>query len=87
MADLLRQRIRVGGCLGYSARKPHDVMVKQLLLAHSIPGQSRPVRRPHPTWMDTAIHGMGSLGHMLQVGLPRDWANLALDRYVWRGGG
>ena len=33
--------------------------------------------------------GMGSLGHTLQTDLPRDWANLAVDRDVWRaeGGG
>ena len=28
---------------------------------------------------------MGSLGRMLQIDLPRDWANLALHRDVWRG--
>ena len=38
------------------------------------------------TWMDTAMHDMGSLGSMLQIDLPRDWANLALYRDVWRGG-
>ena len=38
--------------------------------------------RPHFTWMDTT---MGSLGHTLQIDLPRDWANLALYRDVWRG--
>ena len=37
------------------------------------------------TWMDTAMHDMGSLGRMLQIDLPRDWANLALYRDVWRG--
>ena len=31
------------------------------------------------------MHDMGSLGRMLQIDLPRDWANLALDRDVWRG--
>ena len=41
---------------------------------------ARPMGRPHLTWMD-----MGSLGHMLQIDLPRDWANLALYRDVWRG--
>ena len=40
---------------------------------------------PHLTWMDTAMHDMGSTGHTLQIGLPRDWANLALDWDVWRG--
>ena len=60
-------------------------MVKQLLFAHSIPGHPRPMGRPHLTWMDTAMHDMGSLGHMLQIDLPRDWANLALYRDVWRG--
>ena len=29
--------------------------------------------------------GMGSLGHTLQIDLPRDWANQALLRNVWRG--
>ena len=37
------------------------------------------------TWMDTAMHDMGSLGRMLQIDLPRDWASLALHRDVWRG--
>ena len=50
-------------------------MVKQLFFAHSIPGHPRPMGRPHLTWMDTAMHDMGSLGHMLQIDLPRDWAN------------
>ena len=62
-----------------------DVMVKQLLFAHSIPGHPRPTGRPHLTWMETAMHDMGSLGRMLQIDLPRDWANLALHRDVWRG--
>ena len=31
------------------------------------------------------MHDMGSLGHTLQIDLPRDWANLALYRDVWRG--
>ena len=39
----------------------------------------------YPTWMDTAMHDMGSQGHTLQIDLPRDWANLALYRDVWRG--
>ena len=41
--------------------------------------------RPHLMWMDTAMHDMGSLGHTLQIDLPRDRANLALYRDVWRG--
>ena len=36
--------------------------------------------------MDTAMHDMGSLGRMLQIDLPRDWANLALYRDVEGGG-
>ena len=60
-------------------------MVKQLLFAHSIPGHPRPMGRLHLTWMDTAMHDIGSLGHMLQIDLPRDWVNLALYRNVWRG--
>ena len=60
-------------------------MVKQLLFAHSIPGHPRPMGRPHLTWMDAAIHDMGSLGRTLHVDLPRDWANLALYRDVRRG--
>ena len=34
------------------------------------------------------MHDMGSLGHTLQVDLPRDWAKLgylALHRDMWRG--
>ena len=58
MADHMRRhRVR---WLGHAARKPNDVMVKQLLFAHSIPGQPRPVGRPHLTWMDTAMHDMDS---------------------------
>ena len=66
-------------------RGPDDVMVKQLLFVHSIPGHPRPMVRPHLTWMDTAMHDMGSVGRTLQIELPRDWANLALYRIVWRG--
>ena len=70
--------------LGHTARK-RKPMVKQLLFSHSVPGHSRPMGRPHLTWMDTAMHDIGSLRYMLQVGLPRDWANLALCRDAWRG--
>ena len=38
------------------------------------------------TWMDTAMHDLGCLGHTLQIDLPAGWANLALYRDVWRGG-
>ena len=31
---------------------------------------------PHLTWMNTAIHGMGSLGYMLHIDLPRDLTRL-----------
>ena len=68
--------------LGHAARKPNDVMVKQLLFAHSIP---RHIGRPHLPWMDTAMHDMGNLGRTLLIDLPRDWANLALYWDVWRG--
>ena len=47
----------------------------QLLCAHSILG---PWGAPL-TWMDTAVHDMGSLGHTLQMDVPRDWVYLALD--------
>ena len=83
MADHMR-RHRVKW-LGHAARKPNDVMVKQLLFAHSIPGHPRPLGRPHLTWMDTAMHDMDSLGRTLQIDLPRDWASLALHWDVWRG--
>ena len=78
MAGLMRRhRVRRPG---HAARKPNDdVMVKQLLFVHSFPGHSRPIGRPHLTRMDTAMHGMDSLGHTLQMDLPRDWANLALS--------
>ena len=47
MADHMRRhRVR---WLGHAARKPNDVMVKQLLFAHSIPGHPRPMGRPHLT--------------------------------------
>ena len=55
LADHMRRhRVR---WLGHAARKPNDVdvMVKQLLFAHSIPGHSRPMGRSHLTWMDTAM--------------------------------
>ena len=45
-------------------------MVKQLLFAHSNLEYSRPMGCPHLTWMGTAMHDMGSLGHMLQIDLP-----------------
>ena len=81
MANLLRLH-RVGW-LGHAARKPNDV--KQLLFVYYIPGHPRPMGRPHLTRMDTAMHDMGSLGRTLQIDPPRDWANLALHRDVWRG--
>ena len=58
-------------------------MVKQLLFAYYTLGQTRPVGYPHLTWMDTAMHDMGSLGHghIRQIDLPRDWANRALYHY------
>ena len=62
-----------------------QVMVRQLLFAHSILGHPGPMGHPLLTWMDTAMHGMG-MG-MGRIGLPRDRANLALDRDVWRGVG
>ena len=34
---------------------------------------------PHLTWADTAMHDIGSLRQMLQIELPKDWVNLALD--------
>ena len=41
MADHMRRhRVR---WLGHAARKPNDVMVKQLLFAHTIPGHHRPM--------------------------------------------
>ena len=82
MADYMRRhRVR---WLGHAARKPNDVVVKQLLFVHSIPGHPRPLGRPHLTWMDTAMHDMGSLGRTLQIDLPQDWA---LYRDVMEGGG
>ena len=60
MADLNMRRHRFRW-LGHAARKPNDVMVKHLLFAHFIPGHPRPIGRPHLTWMDTAMHDMGSL--------------------------
>ena len=84
MADHMRRhRVR---WLGHAARKPNDVMVKQLLFVHSIPGHPRPIGRPHLTWMDSAMQDMDSLGRTLQIDLPRDWASLELHRDVWRGG-
>ena len=62
-----RHRVR---WLGHAACKPDDVMVKQLLFAHSILGHPRPMGRPHLTWMDTAMHDMGSLGRTLQIDRP-----------------
>ena len=32
----------------------------------------------HTMWMDIAMHDTGSLGHTLQIILPRYWVNLAL---------
>ena len=42
-------------------------MVKQLHFAHSIPGHARPMGNPNLTWMDTAMHDTGGLGHTLQA--------------------
>ena len=64
--------------------EPDDV-IKQLLFSHSTRGQPRPMGCPHLTWMDTAMHDIGSLGHTLQIDMSLGWANLLLDRYVWRG--
>ena len=50
--------------------------------AHSIPCHSRPVGRPHLTWVDTTMHDVGSLGHTLQIGLLRDWVDPSLYRDV-----
>ena len=73
MADLRRQLgVR---WLGHVARKPIDVTVKQLQCAHSNPGHRGPMGRPHLTWIDAAMHDMGSQGHTLQIDLPRDWPN------------
>ena len=66
---------------GHAARKPKDVMVKQLPFAHSIPGHPRLIGRPHLAWMDTAMHDMGSLGHTLQIYLPRDWESSVLFNF------
>ena len=60
MADLRRHRVR---WLGHAARKPSDVMVKQLLFTNSIPGHPRPMGRNlnrNLTWMVTAMHDMGA---------------------------
>ena len=44
--------------LGHAARKPNDTIDKQLL--HSTPGHPRPMGRPNLSWMDTAMHDMGT---------------------------
>ena len=49
---LSRHKVR---WLGHAARKPETTMVKQPLLADSIPGRPRPVGRPHYTKMDGAM--------------------------------
>ena len=41
--------------------------------------------RSHLTWMDTAMHDMGSLGRTLKIDLFTRLANLALYWDVWRG--
>ena len=55
-------------------------MVKQLPFAHSIPGHRKHIMAvgSHTMWMDIAMHDTGSLGHTLQIILPRYWENLAL---------
>ena len=47
-----------------------DVTVKQLLFAHSIPDHPRPMGHPHLTWVDTAMHDMGSLARPHAAGRP-----------------
>ena len=53
--------------------KPSSISIS--IIAHSIPGHSRPMGHPHLTWMDTTMHDKGSLGRTLHIDLPRDWAN------------
>ena len=71
--------------LGHAARKPGTTMVKQLLLADSIPGRPRPVGRPHFTWMDGAMQDLSTLGPRLQLDLLRDCPKLAHDQDLWSG--
>ena len=53
MADHMRwHRVR---WLGHAARKPNDVMVKQLLFAHSIPGHPQ-AHGAHPPHVDGHRH-------------------------------
>ena len=40
-----------------------------MMMMMMIPGHPTPMGCPHLTWMDTAMHDMGSLGHMLQIDL------------------
>ena len=85
MNNLRQHRVR---WLGHTGRMPHDVMVvKLLLLAHSIPGHPRPMGHLHLMWMDTTMHEVGSLDHTLQMSLPPSTrlGDLAVDRDVWRG--
>ena len=83
MTDHMR-RHRVGW-LGHAARKPNDVMVKQLLFAHFVPGHPRPMGRPHLTWMVIAMHDMGSLGRTLQISTKLGEPSTVLGRV--EGGG
>ena len=84
MADHMRRhRVR---WLGHAARKPNDVNGQATVFLRTPSWATLdPWGTPTFTWMDTAMHDMGSLGHTLQIDLPRDWASLALHRDVWRG--
>ena len=61
-------------------------MIKQLLLADSIPGRPWHVSRPHYMWMDGAMQDLSTLGPRLQLDLLRAWPNLAAGPGFLEGG-
>ena len=83
----------VGICLFLSAEllaRTSQANMADHMKRHRVRWLRHTARKPNDvmiiTWMDTAMHDMGSLGHTLQIDLPRDWVNLALYRDVLCGG-
>ena len=69
--------------MGHAARKPNDVMDKQLFFAHSIPGRSKLTGCPHLTWTDTAMHDKGT--YLLPADTFHETGR-TLYQNVWRAG-
>ena len=77
--------------------RPIDVLVRRLSFAHCTPDPDLGPDSDRDTdpdmdagvdlWADTAMHGMGSLGDMLQVDLPRRLGEPSTGPGCVEGGG